>query len=124
MNLIDRDELLEKIGEEPMVWDENDGYMVGQRDQWRYDVDEIKAAPAIVKSIEELDNRNDYYISTADMIGAISKYFSGTKIQEHIEACRGETKEDGFRSALSLAPLIFLMYCPRYVPGDFKDESN
>ena len=123
MNLIDRDDLLEKIGEEPPLWN-NDDYMRGMRDQWRYDINEIKAATPIIKNIEEFNNRNDYYINTADMIGAISKYFNNYDIKKHLDTCQGDTKEDGFRGGLSLAPVIFLMYCTRYVPEDFKNEND
>jgi len=47
MDLINRQELIAVLGDEPEVWcDEND-YQLGLNNQWHYDVNLLKAMPAI-----------------------------------------------------------------------------
>ena len=45
-NLVYRNDVLDALGEEPLVWDENDDYDVATRNQWRYDVECIKEVPS------------------------------------------------------------------------------
>lgn len=42
-DLIRRQEAIEALGEEPMVWLENDGYELGLNNQWNYDVTALRA---------------------------------------------------------------------------------
>lgn len=44
-DLISRQAAIDALGEEPLVWDENDDYDVATRNQWRYDVECIKEVP-------------------------------------------------------------------------------
>lgn len=46
-DLISRQDAIDALGEEPLVWDENDDYDVATRNQWRYDVECIKEVPSI-----------------------------------------------------------------------------
>ena len=46
MDLISRQDAIDALGEEPLVWDENDDYDVATRNQWRYDVECIKEVPS------------------------------------------------------------------------------
>lgn len=49
MNLIDRDELLRKIDEEPLLRNDDNEYIREMRDQWHCDISEINAMPVVVK---------------------------------------------------------------------------
>lgn len=46
MRPVDADAILKEMGEEPEVWF-NDGYSLGLSDQYKCDVDIIKAAPTV-----------------------------------------------------------------------------
>ena len=41
-DLIDRQKAIESLGEEPMVWNDDDAFALGERNQWRCDVEAIK----------------------------------------------------------------------------------
>lgn len=45
-DMIYRQDAIDALGEEPLVWDENDDYDVATRNQWRYDVECIKEVPS------------------------------------------------------------------------------
>lgn len=42
-DLISRQEAIDALGEEPLVWNNDDDYEIACRNQWRYDVAAIKA---------------------------------------------------------------------------------
>lgn len=46
-DLISRQEVIEALGEEPEVWEDDDQYSLGQRDQWRADVTAIECMPSV-----------------------------------------------------------------------------
>ncbi len=46
-DLIDKQEAIDALGEEPEVWMENDEYARGLKNQWRYDVNALKAVPSV-----------------------------------------------------------------------------
>lgn len=44
-DLISRREAIEALGEEPLVWCDEDKYAIGSRNQWRSDVAALKSLP-------------------------------------------------------------------------------
>ena len=45
-DLISRQAAIDALGEEPEVWDDDNEYDLGLRNQWKFDVDAIKALPS------------------------------------------------------------------------------
>jgi hypothetical protein len=46
-DLIDRQAAIDAIGEQPLVWDDDDDFTQGKATQWEYDIDAIKALPSV-----------------------------------------------------------------------------
>lgn len=46
-DLIRRQDAIDALGEEPLVWSECDEYDVATRNQWRYDIECIKDVPSV-----------------------------------------------------------------------------
>lgn len=46
-DLISRQDAINALGDEPLVWFEEDGYELGLNDQWHYDVNALKALPSV-----------------------------------------------------------------------------
>lgn len=72
-DLIRRVDAISALGEEPEVWFNDDGYEHGLRDQWRYDVDAIKAAPSVQRhtdeEIQKIQDAEQAMISKAFQLG-------------------------------------------------------
>lgn len=61
MDLISRQDAIDALGDEPLIWDENDDYDVATRNQWRYDVECIKEVPSIhLRTCEYWDSESNY----------------------------------------------------------------
>lgn len=45
-DLISREAAIDGLGEEPMVWCDDDDYAQGLNNQWHYDVNALKAVPS------------------------------------------------------------------------------
>ena len=60
-DLISRQDAIDTLGEEPLVWDENNDYDVATRNQWIYDVECIKEVPsANLRTCEYWDSESNY----------------------------------------------------------------
>lgn len=46
-DLISRQAAIESLGEEPLVWKDDDEYTIGERQQWRDDVKAISSLPSV-----------------------------------------------------------------------------
>ena len=50
-DLISRKLAIEALGEEPMVWNDDDAFALGERNQWKCDVEAIKGVPSVEPEI-------------------------------------------------------------------------
>ena len=51
------------------------------------------------------------YIEIGEATNAIIELINSGAYKTMLEACNGETKEDGFRGAMFILPAIMLHYC-------------
>lgn len=63
MDLIGRQAAIDALGEEPLVWNEDDAGEVTERNQWKQDVAAIKALPSAERRGRwiAVENDIDYY---------------------------------------------------------------
>ena len=60
-DLIDKQEAIDALGEEPEVWMEDDEYAKGLNNQWHYDVNALKALPSAQSEITNRYNLKKIY---------------------------------------------------------------
>lgn len=70
-DLIERRAAIEALGEQPIVWDDDDDFEIGKECQWKYDVAAIKELPSAqpeqhwISCSERLPEESGMYIVTA-----------------------------------------------------------
>ena len=79
-DLISRQAAIDALGEEPLVWHEDDAGEVAERNQWRRDVAAIKALPSAQLNLSEAYSKAvftwlmDYQIRAAELKGRYMPY--------------------------------------------------
>ncbi len=59
-DLISRKLAIEALGEEPMVWNDDDAFALGERNQWRCNVEAIKGVPSAESEIVRCKDCRNY----------------------------------------------------------------
>ncbi len=67
-DLISRAEAIEALGEEPLVWCDED-YEIAERDQWRADIEAIKSVPSADRPRGEWIDENGTYYANCSKCG-------------------------------------------------------
>ena len=64
-DLIDRQAAIDALDEEPMVWNDNDEYTLGERAEWRRNVDALKNVPS---AQPEIISTPSYTVSVGELM--------------------------------------------------------
>ena len=54
------------------------------------------------------------FVEIGDVIDAVVRVLSGGEVSRLCEASAGKNKEDGFRAALMMTPLLLMRGCKKY----------
>lgn len=101
-DLIDRQQAIDALGEEPEVWEDDDEYGMGQRSEWCYikeTIEKLPTAHSKRKKGKWINHRKDdgHNIADCDQCGNAIQWFDGDEIPRYCCMCgadmRGESDD-------------------------------